>query len=116
MKRLTIFIVLVFVSFSLLTIAATMAPSSLAASSTNTPTPSKTLLPSKTPLPTKTPLPSKTPTLTKTPTPTPILTWTPVVGVKLITLKADGKGDYPDLPAAVAAAPEGAVIVLEKGN
>ena len=31
-------------------------------------------------------------------------------------MKADGKGDYPDLPAAVAAAEFGATIILEEGT
>jgi parallel beta-helix repeat protein len=48
-------------------------------------------------------------------TPTVIPSWTPAAGAKVITLKANGKGDYPDLPSAVQAAPDGAVIVLDKG-
>jgi len=41
---------------------------------------------------------------------------TPASDAEIINLKPDGKGDYPDLAAAVAAASEGAVIMLEKGT
>ncbi len=51
---------------------------------------------------------------TKTPTPVPLPTWTPAAGSTQVTLKADGKGDYPDLSAALADIDEGDTIHLEK--
>lgn len=71
-------------------------------SPTSTPTPT----PTDTPTPTVTPTPTDTPTPTLSPTPTPVV----------ITMKADGSGDYETLEEAVREAPEGATIYLEAGE